>query len=77
MARRKQITKKMLENLLYDMATIDYVTEIDENGEEVQVKIAASDKQAKIQAIKALCEMKGFNKPTETIVTNKVYKLKF
>tara|TARA_R100000951_G_C2628215_1_gene176743 strand:- start:1197 stop:1370 length:174 start_codon:yes stop_codon:yes gene_type:complete len=56
-----------------DIINIDYTTNVD--GEEE--KISAMDKQAKVAAIKQLCNMRGYNSPTEKVITNKNYTLDF
>jgi cytoplasmic iron level regulating protein YaaA (DUF328/UPF0246 family) len=68
-----KITKKILEQKLMDIIEIDFI-EDDEGNKE---KISAMDKQAKVAAIKQLCNMRGYNSVEKKEIINKNYTLEF
>ena len=77
MAKKIKITKEALENMLMDIIAIDTKIVADSKGNEIEVQIQPSEKQAKIAAIKQLCMMRGYNAPEKSEVTTKEITLHF
>lgn len=74
-ARKKsiRISKTGLEQRLMQLLDNPFVET--EDGE--IVALTPAEIKARIDIVKVLNSMRGFDKPVETIVTSKVYELKF